>query len=139
MTDKKVSFDRLLRMFLVPVSRFSVLLAGFYSFMWGLWVANPMWSTFPQSPVYEVLSWSGSEFAWGLIQMAVGVGLILAAFDSLRFIKYATFAGFISWLLIAISFAISNFQSPGMWVTGYLAATNAYFFLNFARRHKIES
>lgn len=127
---------KLMRMFLAPISPFSILIAGFYSFMWGLWVALPFWDTFAKSPIYEVLSWTGSEVIWGGIQMVIGVILMAAAFDSLRGMKYATFAGFVTWTWITISFAIADFHNAGMWVTGFLAATHGYMFLNTAKRDK---
>lgn len=126
--------NKLQRLFYHPISPFNILLSGIYSFMWGLWVAIPNWEVFSRSPIYEVLNWSGSEITWGAIQMLVGIALMLAAFDSLRFMKYATFAGFISWTLISLGFCFADFHNPGMWVAGFIAATNAYMFLNTANR-----
>jgi len=132
----KIESRRLRRMLAYPASPFILLLAGIYSFMWGLWVASPFWNTFPSSPIYEILSWTGSELVWGGVQMAVGLALAFAAFDSLRWMKWATFSGFISWFLIALSFAISDWQNAGMWVCGFIAALMAYLFLNTAKREK---
>lgn len=118
------------RMFYHPISRFSVFIAGIYSFMWGLWVATPAWDAFPTSEIYEYLAWSGSEITWGSIQMLVGICLLIAAFDSRKAMKWASFAGFVSWFLVAFSFIIADWQNAGMWVTGYIAANHAYFYLN---------
>ena len=119
--------------FYSPISRFSVLLAGFYSFMWGLWVFWPWNDAFPTSQIYALLAWTGSELIWGGVNMVIGMALIWAAFDSRKAMKYASLAGFVSWFLIALSFAFSSPQNAGMWVTGYLAANFAYFYLRLQK------
>jgi len=125
------------RLFTQPVSKFSILLAGIYSFMWGTWVFSPFWDAFSISPIYSVMDGTGSELGWGLVQMVVGVYLILSSLGQVKSIKWATFAGFMSWSLIAMSFAISTPLGPGMWVAGYIASTNAYFYLNTIMTDKI--
>lgn len=118
------------KVFYQPISRFNILLSGVYSFMWGLWVAVPNWNVFQHSAIYDVLNWAGSEVTWGGVQMLVGIILIFATFDSIHWMKWATFAGFVSWTLISLGFLFSDWQNPGMWVAGFIAATNAYMFLN---------
>lgn len=122
------------------ISPFTVLLSGIYSFMWGFWVFLPFWDSFSTSPVFMFLGTTQlSEILWGGTQMLVGVALFLASFESYRFIKYATFAGFISWTLISLAFALSNWQNPAIWVAGYLAVTNAYMFLNVAIKYDVSN
>lgn len=125
---------KLRRIFLAPISPFNILLVGVFSFLWGLWVALPFWDVFNRSPIYSALDWVGSELIWGSIQIIVGTVLVFAAFDSLRWMKYATFGGFLSWFLVALGFAVADWQNPGMWVSGFIAALNAYMFLNTSRR-----
>jgi len=126
-----------MKMFLMPISPFTILIAGFYSFMWGLWIATPAWDAFDKSPIYATLNmWSGEELVWGLSQMAIGLVLMFAAFDSLRFMKYATFAGFCSWTLVTISFTLVDYEAPGVWLPGFLAALHAHLFLNVKGREK---
>jgi hypothetical protein len=129
-----MKINRFARVFWQPISRFNILLSGIYSFMWGLWVATPTWDVFNRSPIYESLNWAGSELIWGGVQMLVGIALVFAAFDNIHWMKWATFAGFVSWMLVSLGFAFSDWHNPGMWVAGFISATNAYMFLNTAKQ-----
>jgi hypothetical protein len=129
--------DRLTYTLLMPLHKMVVFALGLYTLVWGLWVANPIWSVFEQADLYVVMAQVAPEWAWGLLAVVCGSSIIWGA---LR-MSYKSLVGgaqlsFCHWLLVAIFYFIGDFHNTGGITSLFIAGYSAWVALNLKVNHK---
>lgn len=123
--------DKLAAGLLRPINPSIIIVLGFYTILWGLWVINPFWSVFTHSGVYVVLATNGGEYIWGGIALVAGIliarGAIKPSYGNLI---RGSFAGFLLWLTIGISYLVSDWASTGGITTLAFATYSLMVYLN---------
>lgn len=97
-----------------PINPAVILLLGFGTILWGLWVASPWWTVFPHAPLYSYMATFGPEYGWGAIAIFAGAavvwGVIRASYKSLR---AGALVGYIFWMLITVMYVAGDWTSTG--------------------------
>src|SRR6478672_2688241 len=130
--------DKIAESLLQPINPTIIIVLGFYTIVWGLWLVVPMWSTFGSSPVYLVMAKFAPEFLWGLLAIIAGMfitrGAIKPSYENLQL---GSFIGFFHWLIIGIFYLFGQWQSTA-WITAFaFAIYSAIIWVNVKtnRRH----
>lgn len=111
-------FDRLMRRFRqlvqVPLNPSMAIIMAIYTFLWGVWIANPFWTVFPHAPLYSTLSAIMPEVYWGLIAIVCGWfmcwGIVRGSYESLT---KGAFVGFVHWLIISAGYFAGDWHNTG--------------------------
>lgn len=146
--------EKLARALLRPINPAVAVLLGFYTTLWGLWIANPFWTVFTQAPLYNaleqawVVKWAmvvgfSPEAFWGMIAIICGLfimhGAMKRSYRSL--IRGATIAC-IHWLTIAILYFMGDWQNTGGITSLIFAVYGAFLWVNvrvnFKDRHRMD-
>ena len=104
--------------------------------IWGAWVTNPRVDTFASAPsVYQTMLWvCPSELAWGLMVLIGGIVQLYAVWSGRHRIRMvATFAGAMTWLLLALMFAVGDLRSTGCAVFTLIFLASARTYLKLGR------
>lgn len=137
---------KLAQALLLPVNPAAVVLLGIYTFVWGLWLANPFWTVFTQAPLYDVLARVPpdvipAEYFWGSIAIVVGCIIIYgAAKRYYRPLIIGASVAFWHWLMIATFYFWGDWQNTGG-ITSLVFCVYAAFIycnvrINYKQRNK---
>lgn len=133
------SSEKLARALLLPINPAVAVLLGFYTFVWGLWIANPFWTVFTQAGLYDAMNnvWFvvavglPPEVFWGVIAVVCGIfimhGAVKRSYKSL--IRGATIA-FFHWLAIAIMYFLGDWANTGGITAAIFTVYGAFLWLN---------
>lgn len=107
------------------------MLLGAYTFLWGLWVANPFWNVFSKAELYGVLATIAPEVFWGCLAIVVGITVMFGAWKRSykALVRGAVIAGW-HWLMIAIFYFLGDFFSTGGITSLTFAVYAAFLYLN---------
>ena len=99
---------------------------GFWTAAWGLWLAIP-WSVTFANPIYDAVRFLAPESVWGFVLFAIGVGQIYHAFRPIRWAALIiTFVATFLWSFIFIAFIVSAPYTTAMPVYGQVVIWNAW-------------
>jgi hypothetical protein len=114
-----------------PINTAAIVIMGIYTFVWGLWVGNPFWSTFAESKQFDWLGQVAPEWIWGFTAGVVGVvmcyGVVRNSFHSLSF---GSFIGSIYWGIIATGYYIGDWRDTAGLTKTMICLYCAFIFLN---------
>src|SRR6478735_10097842 len=83
-----------------PINTAVIIVLGFVTLMWGLWVVSPFWEVFTRADVYRHLAYL-PEWFWGAFAIISGVvmiwGVVRGSWASLM---RGSWIGFIHWFVI---------------------------------------
>lgn len=106
--------EKLAQQLLRPINTSFIVIFGFYTVLWGLWIFSPFWTVFTQAPLYAVMASISTEYVWGTIAMAAGLLITRGAFyPSRRNLQWGMFAGALHWFIIALLYFIGDWHSTG--------------------------
>lgn len=119
-----------------PINKVAAVVLSIYTFLWGVWIANPFWDVFGNAHVYDWLSGVAPEEYWGSMAMAVGAimtyGVIRGSRNSLTI---GAFVGFIYWLIIAMGYFAGDWKNTGGITSSAMALYCAAIYLNIRYLH----
>lgn len=120
-----------------PVNKAAIVLLGFYTTLWGLWVANPWWSVFAAAPLYSQLAAISPEWLVGCIAIFAGLVMIRGAYRrSYRaLVTGASVAGWF-WFMIAIFYFVGDWHNTGGITAAVFSLYGVYLYLNIRINHK---
>lgn len=146
--------EKFVRALLLPINPAVVVLLGFYTMLWGFWVANPWWSVFSQAKLYSAMNeakfvqWAGDagispECFWGSIALVCGAmityGAMKRSYKSL--VRGATIA-FFHWGVISLMYFIGDWQNTGGITALLMSIYGAFLYVNikvnFKERHTMD-
>ena len=88
------------------------LLSALAAILWGFWILNPAWDTFPTSLAFRMMARIASEEIWGEAVLLLGLAQLVVI---LRFGKRTrrvfAFISIFTWVTISTFFFIGNFSS----------------------------
>lgn len=106
--------ERLAEQLLRPINPSIIVILGFYTIVWGLWIASPFWSVFEAAPLYTVLASVSSEIVWGSLAVLAGICVTYGAYHpSRRNLQFGSFVGSLHWFVIAIFYFLADWASTG--------------------------
>lgn len=99
-------------------------LVGSYTFVWGVWLANPFAMTFsPEAKLYENMAEFMPEWAWGLHAMILGACVVYGAVCKWpRGLMFGHYAGLYHWGLVTVLYALGDFSNTGALTSAFIAA-----------------
>jgi hypothetical protein len=119
-----------------PINKVAAVVLSVYTFLWGLWIANPFWDVFEKSAIYSWLNGVAPETFWGILAMIVGgvmtYGVIRGSINSLTI---GAFVGFIHWLVIAMGYFVGDWKNTGGITSSAMALYCAAIYLNIRYLH----
>lgn len=105
---------KVMRDILQPINSAAILIMGVYSFFWGVWIANPIWSTFDTADVFDAMADSAPEELWGGLAILVGLVIIHGVVKrSYRSLVTGALSGFFFWIIVTTFFFLGNWQNTG--------------------------
>lgn len=114
-----------------PINPSAVSIMAIYTFLWGLWVANPFWDVFVTAPLYMALNSVMCEAGWGIIAIICGFfmlwGVVRGSFKSL---SRGAFAGAIHWAVISGGYFVGDWHNTGGITALMIAIYCSYIYLN---------
>jgi hypothetical protein len=114
-----------------PINTSAALIMSLYTFVWGLYVANPFWEVFDSAPVYSTLDKLAPEWFWGCFAIAVGfsmtIGIIRHTYKTLT---HAAFGGFLHWAIISLGYFAGDWQNTGGLTAFMVAFYCGFVYLN---------
>jgi hypothetical protein len=132
-----VSNLKLARAMLRPINTTGIIILGVYTFLWGIWIANPWWSTFNRAALYSKLDDVGPEWLWGVLAMVCAVAISYGAIrPSYRALIVGSLVGFLHWTTIAFFYFLGDWQNTGGITAGTFATYAAFIYLNVRVNHK---
>lgn len=106
--------EKLAANLLKPINPSLIVVFGFYTIVWGLWIFSPFWTVFTQAPLYAIMASISTEFIWGAIAVICGLFITRGAFKPSRSnIRTGSFIGAIFWLIIALLYFAGDWTSTG--------------------------
>lgn len=123
--------EKLARALLRPINTSGVIILGYYTLLWGIWLVMPWWSVFSTAPLFAIMAVLMPEWAWGTFAIAIGLGLIVATFKQ-HFISMTWVTLLTGWLWAAVSvfYFVADWQSTGGITSLMLAVYCAFVYLN---------
>lgn len=128
---------KLAKALLLPINPAAVVLLGFYTVVWGLWVANPFWSVFGTAPLYSFLASLAPEVFWG------GLAILCGAITSYGAVKrkyrplvIGSAVAFWHWLMIGVMYFAGDPLNTGGVTAIMLAVYAAFVYLNIRTNFK---
>lgn len=114
-----------------PINTAAIVIMGAYTLLWGLWVANPFWSTFGESKQYDWLGEVQAEWKWGVISIVVGLVMIYGVVrDSFHSLSIGAFIGACYWGVIATGYYIGDWRDTAGLTKTMICLYCAFIFLN---------
>lgn len=148
MTNKS---EKLAKALLLPINPAVVVLLGFYTMVWGFWLANPFWTVFTQAALYselEGVEWMNNlginpELFWGLNAIFCGGIIIRGALKrNYRPLVIGAATAIAHWGIIAIFYFMGDWHNTGGITASIFAIYGAFLWLNlrvnFKDRHNID-
>lgn len=106
--------ERLATELLKPLNPSLIVVLGFYTILWGLWIVSPFWSVFNAAPLYSTLASVSSEVVWGSLAVLAGVCVTYGAYRPSRVnLQFGSFVGALHWFIIALFYFIADWTSTG--------------------------
>lgn len=119
--------------FYTPISPFNFFINGLLLFFFGLWLIVPFWDALNTSPIFSVMDATLPEWLWGAIIMATGMIKLWAARTvHVRWMRASAISGFILWSIMAGSFWVSSWQSPGCLIFTFFVLQSAWHYFNLS-------
>jgi hypothetical protein len=119
--------EKLAKALLLPINPAAVIILGIYTVVWGLWVSNPFWNVFDQSPLYAKMATFMPEWAWGILAIVMGgitvYGAVKRHYPAL--VRGAASSGFF-WLAVSVFYFAADAASTGG-ITALVFAVYAMF------------
>jgi hypothetical protein len=101
--------------------------ASLIALAWGLWLLNPLWSTFASSHSFDAMAHIAPEAAWGGAIAAIGAIQMLAfAGEHRRARIIACALGVFVWAVVAAMFGLANLASTGVPAYSLFVLDNAW-------------
>lgn len=133
MTKRETFAQALLK----PINPAGAIILGVYTFVWGVWVANPFWTVFTQASLYSVMSSIAPEVFWGLLAMACGLAVIYGAVKrSYGAIIFGASVGGWHWFMIASFYLLGDIYNTGGITSLTFAIYAVFIYLNVKVNHK---
>lgn len=134
--------QKLARALLLPINPAVVVLLGFYTVLWGFWVANPWWTVFTQAPLYSEMAAIAPfaippEIFWGCLAMFAGAVIIYGAVNrSYRSLSIGSSVVWWHWCMISILYFLGDFASTGGITAAMMATYGAFLWVNLRVNYK---
>lgn len=123
--------EKLAKALLLPINPAAVIVLGIYTVVWGLWVSNPFWNVFAQSPLYAKMATFMPEWAWGILAITMGAitvyGAIKRRYGPL--VRGAASHGFF-WSVVSVFYFAGDWASTGGITALFFAVYGAFVYLN---------
>lgn len=121
-----------------PTARTAMLLKGFFMFIYGVWLALPIFDAFEGRPAYEIMAQIASDNAWGYVFITFGIITCLAAwFNFYGLVKEAAKYTFGLWTIIAFSFFYSDWRAPACIMASYISIQSAHHYLSIRKKARL--
>lgn len=119
-----------------PINTNIISLLGFSTILWGVWIANPFWSVFNKSAVFDPMHFF-PEWSWGVLAVIIGVLTLRGAFKpSYSNLHTGSFAAAVHWLIITMAWVIGDWQNPAFILSFTFCIYAAFVCLNInVNRH----
>lgn len=106
--------DKVASGLLRPVNPSVIIVLGFYTVLWGLWLLSPFWTVFTQAPLYSEMMGLGPEPVWGVIAIISGGFICRGAIKpSYMNLRVGSFVGFMYWLIVGILYLMGDWMNTG--------------------------
>jgi hypothetical protein len=123
--------EKLATALLAPINPASVIILGVYTFVWGLWVANPFWEVFGRAPLFDVMNTIAPEVFWGLLAITVGLVVMYGAWKrSYWSLTFGAALGSWHWMMIATFYFLGDIYNTGGITSLAIGVYAAYVWLN---------
>jgi hypothetical protein len=123
--------EKLRTTLLRPINPAIIVVLGFYTVVWGLWVISPFWNAFHTVPIYSMISAAASEYMWGSIAIACGLIITRGAMKPIYWnLDIGSMVGFLFWMTISILFFLGDWTSTGGITAAAFAAYSGLVWLN---------
>jgi hypothetical protein len=114
-----------------PINTAAIVIMGVYTMLWGLWIGNPFWKVFPESPQYRWMAEVMPEMAWGIIAFVVGAIMCYGVIrDSFHSLSIGSFIGASYWGLIATGYYIGDWRDTAGLTKTMTCLYCCFIFLN---------
>lgn len=123
--------EKLAEALLLPINPAAVIILGIYTVVWGIWVANPLWSVFNHATLYASMASFMPEYAWGILAIVMGTVTIYGAVKRHypALVRGAATSG-LFWFVVAIFYFIGDAASTGGITALVFAVYAAFIYLN---------
>ena len=123
---------------LMPINTAVVVILGFFTSIWGLWIFSPLWNAFDGATVYANMAFL-PEMIWGGIGLLTGIMMIYGVFrNSFRSLTFGAKIGFYHWITVGILLLLGNWQCTLGPLAIMLAVYCSFVWLNIkVNRHNI--
>lgn len=114
-----------------PINKFSPILLGVFTSLWGLWLISPWWSTFGTAPLWSKMSDLAPEWAWGLWSLTAG--MLVSYFTAKeKHVEQAQALGFIvfHWFTVGWLMWFGDWRNTGALTYSAISLYAAFLFLN---------
>lgn len=116
---------------LAPVNTTGIIIVGLYTFIWGLWIANPATDVFAAAEIYSALFAVAPEALWGCVAIVCGLLIIYGAIAR-RYnpsVRGALVSG-LHWAMIAGFYFAGNIIDPAGLTALTFSVYSAWIYLN---------
>lgn len=104
---------------------------GVYTILWGIWVANPFWTSFDEARRYAWLKDVMPEWTWGVLAVAVGATMTYGVMkNSFKPLARGSFVGAVYWGIIATGYYIGDWRDTAGLTKTMICVYCAFIFLN---------
>jgi hypothetical protein len=122
---------------LKPVNKAAIVLLGFYTVLWGLWVANPFWDAFASAAIFSKLGLLAPEVFWGCLAIFCGLVTIRGAWRrSYRALVIGAGTAGWHWFMISIFYFLGDWTNTGGITSLTFAIYAAFIYLNIRVNHR---
>ena len=94
-----------------PINTAVIILLGFATLLWGLWVVSPFWDVFSTAAVYSHLAYL-PEWFWGMFAIISGIVMMWGvARGSWKSLMWGSWIGFVHWFVIDLLYWTGDWQN----------------------------
>lgn len=114
-----------------PINKFSPVLLGMFTSLWGLWLISPFWHTFTTAPLWSKMHEFAPEWAWGTWSLTAGmlVSWYTATEQHVAQARALCFIVF-HWLAVGWLMWFGDWKNTGGLTYSAIALYAAFLFLN---------
>lgn len=109
--------EKVAQRLLEPINPSLIVILGFYTVLWGLWIFCPFWTVFDHAILYSAMAGIGgvcSEYMWGTLAMIAGGFILRGAYVPSRTnLMLGAFSGALYWFVVTIMYFIGDWASTG--------------------------
>lgn len=116
------------------------IMSGVASFLWGIWLLNPVFDSFYSTPTFDTMAQIAPEWVWGAVMCIIGFAQIESTvLHRLNARKVTSITLATMWIFITTLFAYSNIASTATVIYATFAGFTIWSYLRLSQRVEIKS